>query len=128
MTVYKRYVPLTVTVPALTAIAAPTSVDPALGDVWLYGVELRIPTGHAGLTGIALTFNGVSLVPWAANVSYIVGDDERLDFDVNLETSSGLQVVTYNTDVLSHSFYLRFACVPVSAVAIPAAAQIQAVS
>ena len=128
MTVPKRYVPLTVSVPAGTAIANPTKTNPALGDVWLYQVQVRIPSGHAGFTGLGIQDNGVSLVPWSPNTSWVVGDNDYFVFDVNTETDTGLAVLTYNTDVLVHGFYLRFVCAPISAVAPPPTTQIVAVS
>lgn len=128
MTLAKRYSPLDVTVPAGTAIAAPQMSDPALGDVWLYKVQVRIPSGHAGFTGFYVANNATPIVPWAPNAAWVNGDNDYFEFDVNDEVSAGLAVATYNTDVIDHTFYFRFVNVPISAVTVPATTPIVAVS
>ncbi|MGH7747346.1 MAG: hypothetical protein ACREQ5_21700 [Candidatus Dormibacteria bacterium] len=95
--------------------------------MWLYKIELRIPAGHAGLTGIAVANAGVTIVPWSANLVWILGDNDYLTFDVNDEVDTSLRVMTYNDDVISHTHHLRFVCVPISQVLRPSTMQIQAV-
>ncbi|MGH3571176.1 MAG: hypothetical protein ACRDUW_05005 [Pseudonocardiaceae bacterium] len=128
MATNRRYVPLDVTTAATTfPDTSPQTTDPALGDVWMYKIELRIPSGHAGLTGIAITYAGVTIVPWSANLAWILGDNDYLTFDVNDEVGQSLRVVTYNDDVISHTHHLRFVCVPISQVIRPATTSVVAV-
>ena len=108
--------PVNVTVPAGTPTSVPVTTTPNLGWVWLDSVELRIPSGHCGLTGIHAANSGTQLFPYSETVSYLVGDDERLIFDIGQEFDTGLQIVTYNTDVFSHTFYLRFSGRPMAVV------------
>lgn len=96
-----------VTVPASTASSSPYSVDWPLEDATLVYVNIIIPAGHSGLTGIRLTRSGTQIVPYSSN-SWIISDDEKLTIGFNDEiTSSGVKVVAYNSDIFAHTFYLR---------------------
>jgi hypothetical protein len=109
------YTPLTVTTPTGTTSTAPQSTPIDLGDVQLVQVELRIPPGHSGLTGVSVQYAGQSLVPWATEGGWIIGDDDLLSFDVGFEVGQGLTVVTYNAGTFTHSHYLRFLWQPLGA-------------
>lgn len=128
MTIARRYVPVNVTVPPGTLSTAPTTLKPGIGDVWLYEVDIRIPSGHAGLTGFYVANAGVGIVPWANPPQWVNGDNDYFTFEVSEEVDTGLSIVTYNTDVLAHTFYFRFVCVPISQVSLPSTTPIQAVS
>lgn len=110
-TINPRYVPQTVTVPANTAIASPTSTPTALGHCILDAVSVFIPSGHAGLTGLAIQLAGVHVVPFGDNTAYVLGNDSTDEFDLGVEVDTGLNVITYNIDAaFPHTFYLRFKC------------------
>jgi len=99
--------PVNVTTPAGTPLAAPLTTRPGIGVIWIDSVELRIPIGHRGTTGIYIANSGSQLLPFSQTISWLVGDDERLVFDFGVQVDSGLQVVTYNTDLFDHTHYLR---------------------
>jgi hypothetical protein len=96
-----------------------TSTDPLvtaidLGDAYLTEIDIRIPPGHCGTTGIQVMFNGALVVPWADDSSWLIADDERLNFPVNTEVDTQLTVNTYNTDLWDHTFYCRFVYTPMT--------------
>ncbi len=100
--------PVTVSCPASTPITAPLVTLPGLGRIWIESIDLRIPSGHRGLTGFAIRNSGSQIFPFAQSTAWLNADDEHLDYDVGVQTDTGLQVVTYNTDpTFAHSFYLR---------------------
>jgi hypothetical protein len=80
----------------------------------VYSVEIVIPSGHRGLTGIAIANSGGQLVPYAQEPTFLIGDDDRLEYDIGVEVDTGFQVCVYNTDVYPHNFYLRFAGLPMA--------------
>lgn len=114
MTVRQRYVDVNVTTPPGTTVAARQTTDVTLGDVKLTRVDVRIPPGPSGLVGISVVFNGVSLVPWAPNPIYLIGDDEHFGVPVNTEVTAHLQIFTYNLDIYPHTVYFRFLVTPMS--------------
>ena len=91
-----------------------TVVD--LGDVILHSWHVRIPNGHAGLTGVALQLAGVTIVPFDnPTTPYVIGNDSEYDFDIETEVDSGLVVAQLNQDFISHTHYLQFDYTPISA-------------
>ena len=119
--------PVNVTTPSGTAIASPITTTPKLGDIWIDSVELRIPVGHRGLTGIYVANSGTQLLPYSQTPSFLIGDDERLTFDFGVEVATGLQIVTYNTDIFVHTHYLRISGRPMVTQNLAAAPVVQAV-
>lgn len=78
-----------------------------IGDVWIDTVEIRIPRGHRGTTGIQLANSQTPFLPQGTTSLFILGDDEALTFDVGVEVDSGLEIVTYNQDVYNHTHLVR---------------------
>lgn len=103
-----RYVPLTVTTPAGTAIGAPQTTPVPIFEVVLLDVHLIVPHGHSGLTGIRFVLSQQQILPWDNGPTWIVGDRIDTVFEVNNEVGSLLNVVTYNTDIFDHKHYLLF--------------------
>ena len=103
-----RVHPHVVTVPADTPQGSPATFTLTMpAGRWL-GLEIRIPAGHAGETGLALLQSGQQRLPYGTG-TYIVGDDDRLDWPLDGLTESGHWTArAYNTDAFAHSFYLRF--------------------
>lgn len=98
----------TVTVPAGTAIATPLSVDISFNQSVVETVEIVIPDGHAGFTGIALQQAHQQVIPEEAG-TWLISNDEKIIFAIEDFIDNGnWQAVMYNTDVYDHSFYLRF--------------------
>lgn len=91
-----------------TAKATPQINSWSLGNVLVYSLAIRVPNGHAGLTGIAVLYNGIAIFPWGQPVTYLVttGETVKQDFELQ-EASAPLTIQTYNTDIFDHSFYLR---------------------
>lgn len=103
-----RYVPFTITTAAGTAQASPQSTAIALGLVVLVTVEVRIPAGHSGQTGLRVDLVGRTIVPWSDSGSFLSGDNDYFTFDVDLEVDKQLSVVTFNAGNFSHQHYIRF--------------------
>ncbi len=102
-----RYYPLTVTVPAATPVASPIVVPYPLETGRLVDIEIEIPSGHCGLTGVRVMFGDVVILPWGQG-QFIVASDYSRVFDVNENIdANNLTVAAYNTDIFDHSFYLR---------------------
>ena len=73
----------------------------------LLRVEITVPAGHAGLTGIMLLSQGTQVVPWGAG-TWLAGNDERFTFDPDLPIAdSGLTVVMFNLGHYTHFWHLR---------------------
>lgn len=89
--------------------AAPTLQQWALpADIVLDSIEVMIPPGHAGLTGLAISLDGTQIVPWGG--SFLVGDDITRPFDVGMPVNHPLVVAMFNTDdTFQHQFYLTAA-------------------
>lgn len=119
MTVLIRRRTVNLTVP-LTPIGSGTfttqSTPVVLGDVLLHKWIVTIPNGHAGLTGVALTLNGVTIVPFDnATTPYVIGNDNMFEFQVETEVDYGLAVAQLNEDYINHTHYLQFEYTPIAA-------------
>lgn len=103
----KRIYPLTVTVPAGTQQSNPVSQSFTTEDNQLDAIELIIPPGHNGLTGVRVMKGDTQLIPWGSN-SWIIGNDYSREFPVDdyLPTRD-VTVQAYNMGNFAHSFYLR---------------------
>lgn len=96
----------TVTVPASTAASAPVTQALPLGLADVLSVEIVIPDGHAGLTGLRFYYSGEQIIPRSG---WIIGNDHHLDWPLTRYPERGdWSARAYNTDVFEHSFYLRF--------------------
>lgn len=97
----------TVAVPAGTPQAAPVDAPLALEDAQLRGMDITIPDGHNGLTGLRILWSGQQIVPWGNN-SFIVANNRTIHVDFNdYITISGVVFEAFNTDVFAHSFYIE---------------------
>src|SRR3979490_739545 len=102
-----RYFVNAINVPALTAILAPHTTNFVLEDQILTRLEVNIPTGHNGNTGIRILRSQQQVIPWA-NSQFLIANGETISIDYGEElTESKLVVITYNTDIFDHTFYLR---------------------
>lgn len=114
-----------VTVPAGTATASPITQDISFDQATVTTVEIIIPDGHAGFTGIALAQAQQQIIP--QNVGgWIISNDEKLVLDIQDYLDNGnWQALAYNLDVYDHNFYVRFLCsdiAPAAAAPVDAAA------
>lgn len=99
--------PVTFTIPANVTAAVPHVVTPKLGNIWIDSIEIHVPPGNKGLSGIYVTNNGVAILPWATPPVWLQADAEVLRYDIDVEVDTLLQVFTYNTDVQAHLVQLR---------------------
>jgi hypothetical protein len=103
-----RYYPASITVATGTAITNPHITILPLENAQLVDIEMRIPPGHGGLTGVRIEMSRQQVLPWGNN-TWLVGDNYERTFDVNAEIGvNTIRVLTYNTDVFAHTFYLMF--------------------
>jgi hypothetical protein len=102
-----RTYPLTVTVPAGTSPNTPLSVPYPTEDNDVVDIEILIPAGHCGLTGIRVMWNDRQILPWGVN-DWIIANDYHRVFPVGQYLlAAGLRVEAYNMGLFPHSFYLR---------------------
>lgn len=89
----------------LNAIETDVSFAPGV----VVGVEIIIPAGHAGYTGLAIAQAHSIVIPASGNV-WIIGDDDEIKWPLDGYLNSGSwSAFTYNLDVTNaHSWYLRF--------------------
>ena len=103
-----RHYQVSVTVPEGTSDIAPQTTAVVLENAFLVDVEIIIPPGHAGLTGIRILQSVQQVIPWG-NLSWISSDNYSRIFPFNAEIGSrSISVQAYNTDVFAHSFQVRF--------------------
>lgn len=121
-----RYIAIVdTTTPPATPDTTPLQTAVSLGDVVINQIHLRIPPGHAGLTGWQLQLSGNTFIPWGQSDGWIIGNDEYADFVINEENTTGLLIVTYNTGIYPHTHYVKIDYTPI-AVATPQAPIVQA--
>jgi hypothetical protein len=113
--VSRRYYAFTVTVPANTAIASPVSQTIQVSFGTLDEIELIIPSGHAGLTGIQFQIAGAVVLPWGSVPTagqtpgqWIIGNNLDRTWQIGVEVGATLIAKAYNTDTTyQHVFYGR---------------------
>lgn len=97
---------LEVETPANTLETAPQVTTWTVGATTLRRLEVTIPVGHNGLTGIAFRFAGTRVVPFGEG-EWLVGNDSTRVFEPDLQLAGGrLDVVTFNTGEYPHSHHL----------------------
>lgn len=96
-----------VTVPAGTLQAAPQVTPWVTEDNLINLIELEVPPGHNGLTGIRVMKGDTPLLPWNAS-SFIVANAYTNSWPVNEYLPTGdVTIQTFNTGAYPHTFYLR---------------------
>jgi hypothetical protein len=84
-----------------------TTVD--LGERYLDVLDVLFRPGHAGLTGVRVSYGGVSILPWNQPTQFLLGDNERRRFDIGLHVAGPLTVTTRNLDKgFAHVFDLTW--------------------
>lgn len=102
------YVPANIVTPSGTTIAAPQTTVLDVGAGVLEEVELQIPAGHVGVTGLRLLLAGQQVLPWDDATSWIVGDNFHRIFTMGVQIDRGFTAQTYNVGNYPHTHYLRF--------------------
>lgn len=123
------YNQIIVTTPAATLLSAPLITQVNLGDIMLHTVKVRIPSGHAGQTGMQINLSGEPIIPWGRPPQFINGDNDNLLYDYEDEVTNGLTISTYNLGRYPHRHYFTFINTPISKVlAVHPTVKIQAIS
>ena len=100
-----------------TPIAAYTTTVVPIATVMLHRVEIRIPPGHQGTTGIALVDSGSFVIPYAEGApAWLIGDDDELEYLYERELGRNVKLATYNTGTFTHAWQVRLIYTPMSAV------------
>jgi hypothetical protein len=111
--VLHQYWPLSVTIPAGTAPGAPVSASWPMTQGWLQGIDLDIPAGHNGTTGLKILYQGTQIVPWSLT-TWLVLNRPAYGFTWNEQIMAvGLTVQAYNTGQWAHTVFLRAQVIPV---------------
>lgn len=94
--------------PANTARAAALSTDVSFRPGVVVGVEILIPDGHLGLTGLQIATAHTPVLPYAVG-QWIIGNDEKIEWALIEQPETGnWQAIAYNTDGFTHTFRIRF--------------------
>lgn len=98
-----------VTCAAGTLQAAPTETDLTFAPGIVREVEIVIPDGHQGETGLGLAVAHQVIIPATGN-NWLVGNDEVVRWPLsNYPDTGAWSAFTYNSDpTYDHSWYLRF--------------------
>lgn len=97
-----------VTVTAGTLKAAPQETDVSFPGGDVERLDIFIPAGNAGLLGFQISYAHTPVIPYNVG-EFIVGEDERLRFDMERYGDSGSwQVRAYNLDVWDHILFIVF--------------------
>lgn len=103
-----RYYQLTPLIPRFTPSTAPLEFPMVTENGLLVDVEIVVPTGHVGLTGIRILQSRQQIIPWG-NLSWVSGDGYSRVFLVDNEVGAdSLTVQAFNDDSHQHEFQLRF--------------------
>jgi hypothetical protein len=102
-----RYFPLNITVPKNTAATAPVSTPYPMVQGLLKRVEIQIPAGHHGNTGIRLLYENVQIYPWGVTENWLTDSGALRTAEWGDEIQAwAIYVQTYNTDLVAHQFRL----------------------
>ena len=100
-----------------TAATAYTTTAVGIERVLLHRMEVRIPAGHQGTTGIALIDSGAFVIPYVGHgPGWLIGDDDELEYAYERELGSNVKLATYNTGTFNHAWQVRLIYTPMSAV------------
>lgn len=103
-----QYVALKVGTPPGSTSTSPQVVPITLPSGILEAVDLTIPPGHLGFTGVSLRLSGTTILPFSNPERFIIGDNLQETFLLGVEIDTKLQVASFNTGQYSHAFYFRF--------------------
>lgn len=104
--------------PANTPASAPLDTAIDLGQIMLWRLEVRIPPGHAGYTGLALVDSGQYVIPWSdSGPSWFIGDDDLLEYPYAKQVGASAALYYYNTSAdYAHGWQVRLIYTPQSLV------------
>lgn len=100
-----------VTVPAGTLPTAPQVTSWVTEDNDVLDIEVEIPPGHNGLTGVRVMKGDVQLLPFGTNTWLIANDYSRVFTVGEYLPTVDVKIQAYNQGSFSHTFYLRMTVV-----------------
>jgi hypothetical protein len=104
--IHHRHYPLSPIIGAKTPVAAAVSTPFPLVAGVLHSMRIQIPSGHNGVTGVRITYQGQQIMPWS-NLAWLVGSGDTFTLAWDAEVmDTGLAVVAYNLDLVPHQFWL----------------------
>jgi hypothetical protein len=102
--------------PAGTGPSAPVVTAVPVSLAYVHRVEVRIPPGHAGTTGLALVDGAQAIVPFGtAGEAWLVGDDDLLAYPLGREVGTSVVLWAYNEGTFVHGWQVRITYTPMSA-------------
>lgn len=107
MTTPARIYDIAVTVAPGTLPANPQVTPWVTEDNDVPEIEIEIPPGHNGLTGIRVMKGDVQLLPYGVNTFLIANDYSRVFPVGEFLPTSDVKIQTYNQGTYPHTFYLR---------------------
>lgn len=103
----RRVYGIEVNVPAGTPIAIPVAFPWVTEDEIISDIEVLIPAGHNGFTGVRVRKGDVQILPYSPNTWIIANDYVRVfTLDEYIPTGD-LFVEAYNVGGYPHTFHLR---------------------
>ena len=104
-----------------TAASAYTLTPAGISTVLLHSMQVRIPPGHQGVTGLALVDSGSFVIPFSGDTpAWLIGDDDDLTYAYERELGANVQIATYDTGAYNHAWQIRLVYTPMSAVGLDA--------
>lgn len=102
--------------PINTPASAPVKTNVGIGTAYVWRVEIEIPAGHYGYTGIALVDSGAFIIPFAnPGPAWLIGNDRLLEYPYDKQTGANLQFWSFNTSTdFPHTFYCRVIYTPIT--------------
>lgn len=97
-----------VTVAAGTAKSAAVESNLSFPQGEAVQIEITIPDGHAGLTGIAIMQAHTRIIPMT-DAAFIVGNDRTIVWPLHNYLNNGnWSALVYNADTFAHTFHIAF--------------------
>ncbi len=120
MPVANRVESFAVVCTAGTLSTSPATIDTSFDDGNVVRVELDVPAGHSGYTGVQILAAGAQYLPKTDGV-YLIADDHQFGWDTLVTIDTGAwSLRCYNEDSFDHTFYVRFSVLDFGFTAAPA--------
>lgn len=102
-----QYYPLNPNCPARTPASAPLTTAWPIIQGHLKKIEIQVPAGHHGNTGIRILYENVQIYPWGVTENWLTDSGALRTVEWGDEIQAwALYVQTYNTDTVAHQFRL----------------------
>lgn len=96
------------TIPGGTLVSTPQTTPLTFNPGIVERIELLVPPGPSGLVGFQIRHSGETVIPHNSS-QFIISDGEKITWPIEgYPEGSAWALRAYNTDVYSHTLYLRF--------------------